>query len=321
MRRLFPALLVTSMLVSTVAHAVVEPAVPKGGDPLIRTLTYDPSHTIRLWSTGMQPLRLVFEPGETVVSVAGTRVFMSHGRAQETGGWFIPSGGKADKDGNVQPAPIGDVMMLQPMGVNQPSIMFVKTSAPDGQPRRYVIEISTRDGDVIDRSQQGGYVEVAFTYRKTPTPEEIAAARARREAAREAREEQRAQARLVQARHSAPYENIDYWRRDPVGCPVLAPVRITDDGHHTSLVFSPLQVKPEIYAKLANGQPTLVNGVPETTAAGVRIVLPRVYKDLILARDGLVCAFENRAYDRVGTQPGGGTGTISPDVVRQVRAP
>ena len=118
MRRLFPALLATSMLVSTAAHAVVEPVVPKGGDPLIRTLTYDPSQTIRLWSTGMQPLRLVFEPGETVVSVAGTRVFMSHAKAQETGGWFIPSGGKTDKDGNVQPAPIGDAMMLQPMGVN-----------------------------------------------------------------------------------------------------------------------------------------------------------------------------------------------------------
>ena len=320
MRPLRAVLLATALLCPAAAHAAVEPPLTAAGrDHLIRSLPYNPSQTIRLWSTGLQPLRLVFEAGEQVVSVAGVRVFMNLKAAQDSGGWFVPSGAKPDKDGNVQPAAIGDAMMLQPLGENAPSIMFVKTTAPDGQPRRYVFEVSTRDGDVTNPEHKHAYVEVAFTYRRPLSAEEIAAITARREAAREERRDRLAHARLVQAQHSAPYENINYWRRDPVGCPVLAPRKVSDDGHHTHLLFTPNQVKPEIYAKLADGKPTLVNGIPETTVGGVRITLPRVYRELILARDGLVCGLHNRAYDAIGTQPGGGTGTISPDVVRQVR--
>ena len=34
-----------------------------------------------------------------------------------------------------------------------------------------------------------------------------------------------------------------------------------------------------------------------------------------------VCALRDNAFDPVGVEPGGGNGTLSPEVVRRVRAP
>ena len=52
---------------------------------------------------------------------------------------------------------------------------------------------------------------------------------------------------------------------------------------------------------------------------GTLEVLPDVYKQIVLRRGDKVCALRADRFDPNGTQPGGGSGTISADVIR-VRA-
>lgn len=306
MPRLRAIVLAASALLPVLAHAAVEPRI-MGKDSRIRSLPYDPSQSINLASTGLSPIRLVLDRGEAVTSLAGAMVFRDPKLAKEAGGWFAVTS--------------QNVLILQPLKEQERSTMvFVQTTAANGEPRRYAAVLSTRPGDIADPADKAAYAEVSFTtYPRVPTPEEAAAWRAKRDAAVAAQQDRLTQARLAQAQYSVP-RNYAYLRGGE-GCPVVAPLRVSDDGHQTTLLFAPHQTKPEIYALTPGGKPTLLNTVHETTAAGLLVTLPAVYREMRLLRDDKLCGLRNRAYDPVGTQPGGGTGTIARDVVRQVRSP
>ena len=215
--------------------------------------------------------------------------------------------------------PSGNVLILQPLRAMEPSVLFVRTTAADGQERHYAFELRNRTGSVTDPTDAAAYMTVQFTYRAAPGPEAIAAAQARHEAARAAAAERAVQARLAQAQ-AAP-RNYRYDKRDPAGCPLLAPVFAFDEGNRTTLVFAPHAVLPEIYVINQDGKEAVVTTINDTTPTGLQVVLPSVQREMRLRRGGKVCALRNNAFDPVGAQPGGGTGTVSPDVVRQVRTP
>lgn len=302
MNRLRSVLLVTALFAPLPAAAVTEP-VPGAKDSRIRTTPYDPQQVVRLTSTGLSPLQVIFEAGERPVTIAGPLVFTNDKDAKD---WFAKSS--------------GNVLILQPLRALEPSVLFVRTAAADGQERHYAFELRTRDGSVADTADGESYMTVRFIYRVTPSAETLADMRARREAANAIAAERAAQARLARA-EAAGIQNYRYDKRDPVGCPLLAPMYVFDNEVRTTLVFAPHAVLPEIYVINQDGKETVATTINDTTPTGLQVVLPSVHRELRLRRGGKVCALRNNTFDPIGVQSGGGSGTVSPDVARQVRLP
>lgn len=294
-------LLSAALLAPLPALAVTEPA-PGPKDSRVRSTPYDPQQVVRLTSTGLSPLQVIFEAGERPVTIAGAMVFTDPKQAKD---WLA--------------RPSGNVLILQPMHGMEPSVLFVRSVAADGRERHYAFELHTREGSVADLNDKSAYMTVQFAYKPQPTPEQVAAAQARRETARLAAAEQATKIRLELTQQSAP-RNYNYDKRDPEGCPLLAPIYVFDDGNRTTLVFAPHSVLPEIYTINQDGKEAIATTINDTTPTGLQVVLPTVQREMRLRRGGKVCALRNNAFDPIGTQPGGGSGTVSPNVVRQVRA-
>jgi type IV secretion system protein VirB9 len=283
------------------AVAVIDPAAG-AKDPRIRATPYDPGQVVRLTSTGLSPLQVIFEDGERPVTIAGALVFTDPKEARD---WLA--------------RPSGNVLILQPLRAMAPSVLFVRTSAADGKERHYSFELRTRDGDLANTADPEAYMTVQLTYPPAPSPEAIAAARARREAAQVAADERGVRARFARTGDMGP-RNYNYDKRDPDGCPLLAPLSVFDDGTRTTLLFAPHAVLPEIYVINQDGKEAVATTVNDTTSAGLRVMVPTVQREMRLRRGGKVCALRDNAFDPIGIEPGG-NGTVSADVVRRVRAP
>ena len=294
--------LLTLVSVSRPAPAVTDPA-PGPKDSRIRTSPYDPGQVVRLTSTGLSPLQVIFEDGERPVTIAGALVFTDPKEAKD---WLA--------------RPSGNVLILQPLRAMEPSVLFVRTTTADGKERHYSFELRTRDGSVADAADPEAYMTVRLTYPAAPNLEAIAAAQARREAAQAAAAERAVRIRFAQTGDLGP-RNYNYDKRDPDGCPLLAPVSVFDDGTRTTLMFAPHAVLPEIYVVNQDGKEAVATTVNDSTSAGLRVMVPSVQREMRLRRGGKVCALRDNAFDPIGVEPGGGGGTISPDVVRRVRAP
>ena len=268
-------------------------------DSTIRTLPYDPAVTIYLTSTDLSPVELVVAPGEHRVMVAGARLTQDPSKATD---WY-------EHDNN-------NIIIFQPLKQMVPSVGFLQTETAEGETRHYTILLHTRVGDVSDVSDKDNYSEVDMVYPHTATPAELAAQRARRDAA----EERAAHERLVQDQFTVP-RNRDY---SPQGkdCPALMPKDMSDDSHFTTLLFSPGQALPNVvWYEAATKAEHKLSPDPETTQAGVLITVTGVYKELRLRSDDQVCALHNNAYHLPATMPGDNSGTSSPFVVREVRGP
>ena len=292
------ALLAAAQVLTIPAVAITDP-VPGAKDSRIRSTPYDPQQVVRLTSTGLSPLQVIFEAGERPVTIAGPLVFTNEKDARD---WFARSS--------------GNVLILQPLRTLEPSVLFVRASAADGQERHYAFELRTREGSVADTADRDAYMTVRFTYRAAPSMETQADARARRDAA----EDRAALVRLARAEAAGP-RNYRYDKRGAAGCPLLAPLYVFDNGIRTTLVFPPHAVLPEVYLINQDGKESVSTAVNDTTPTGLQVVLPGVYRGLRLRRGGQVCALRNNAFDPIGVTPGGGSGTVSPEVERQVRQP
>jgi type IV secretion system protein VirB9 len=291
-----------SGLASWPSRAVTDPAAGSK-DSRIRTTPYDPGQVVRLTSTGLSPLQVIFEDGERPVTIAGALVFTDPKEAKD---WLA--------------RPSGNVLILQPLRAMEPSVLFVRTAAADGKERHYSFELRTREGSVADAADPQAYMTVRLTYPAVPTPEAVAAAEARREAARDAAAERAVRVRFAQTGDLGP-RNYNYDKRDPYGCPLLAPVSVFDDGTRTTLLFAPHAVLPEVFLINQDGKEAVATTVNDSTPAGLRVMVPGVQREMRLRRGGKVCALRNNAFDPVGAEPGDGSGTISAEVVRRVRTP
>lgn len=307
MNRLHGFLFAATLLAPLPALAVTEPA-PGPKDSRVRSTVYDPQQVLRATSTGLTPLQFVFEAGEKAVMISGMLVQVIGDKGE------VPADAKdwlARRSGNV--------LILQPLRQVEPSMLFVRTVTADGHDRPYAFELHTRDGSMTDAADRAAYMMVQFIYKVAPSPEAVAAWRERREAAASAAADRVVRVRLAQAQ-AAP-RNYSYDKRDPAGCPLLAPQIVFDDGSRTTMVFAPHAVLPQIYTINQDSKEAVVTTINDNTPNGLQVVIPSVQREMRLRRGGKVCALRNNAFDPVGTQPGGGSGTMSPDVVRQVRAP
>src|SRR3954447_1098265 len=179
MTRLCAALMAAILLTSAPAWAVADPT-PGAKDSRVRAAAYDPQQVVRLTSTALSPLEVVLEGGEKPITIAGSSVYTD---PKETGGWLA--------------RPSGNVLILQPQRQQDPSVLFLRTATADGRERHYNFELRTRDGSMTDPADRSAYMSVHFTYPlPPPSPEAVAAWRARREAAQATVAERSAQIRL-----------------------------------------------------------------------------------------------------------------------------
>lgn len=329
----------------------------RGPDPLIRSYTYNPAKSWSLTSTNLEPLLVVLEPGEQVRGVLGVNVTLdqaeaaaatARGRemwfvAQKTGAGLSPQsapeeartvaddrgakGGGRDKPG----MDISDEISFQPTGEMSPTLVRVMTLSADGKPRQHVFVLATRRSDGWPaKPDADAYAVVRVVYPKVPTSEEIAAWRARRDADRQRRDEQMTGARLEQDRFTVQ-TNKGYFasdgKRSPGTCAAfglgpsaVAPrAEVSDDGATTAMFFPAGRPVPQIYGETLAGEKTALSPGVETVTGGTRVTLPATYKVLFLLLENRVCGLGNPGYGAGARQPGGGTGTVSPYVVRAPR--
>src|ERR1700712_6016791 len=122
-------LLAATLLTSLPALAAVDrTAGPK--DSRVRSSPYDPQQVVRLTSTGLSPLQVIFEAGERPVTIAGALVYTDPKDAKD---WLA--------------RPSGNVLILQPLRQLEPSVLFVRTVTADGRGRHYAFELRTREGN------------------------------------------------------------------------------------------------------------------------------------------------------------------------------
>ncbi|GAC1497199.1 MAG: hypothetical protein NVS1B6_02750 [Steroidobacteraceae bacterium] len=303
-------LLVACTMAPLPALALADPT-PGPRDSRVRVVTYDPMQMVRLCSTGLTPLTLVLEEGEHPGVIGGLMVSTNKDDAPD---WYLSGSGA--------------MITLQPMHAMKPSVLTIGGITAGKQLRPYQIQLCTRDGDITDANDREAYMTVQFRYRQQPEPVDPAAsklAQARRDAARQMAEDREAKVRLVSASSQPGALNTDYDKRDPKGCPVLAPVApmglpgVFDDGIRTTLRFPPNATVPAVLVLNQDNKEAVQTPITSTTPNGLEIMLPATYRYIKLRRGKLVCELRNNAFDRYGRQPGGGTGTISPDVALQAR--
>lgn len=317
MTRFALSLLACTFLMEAQAFAMQEPA-PSQQDSRIRTAPYSPSNVIHITSTDLNPVQIVLQDGEEVASFAGLQVATAAKPADMANvhDWFIRWSGNS--------------IVLQPLKAEKQSLLFVDTKAPDGTMRHYRFQIDTRDDPPGDDPAE--YVAVNMVYPSVIAAQRRAAweadapIRAQRQAARE-RKRQAAEAEWRLKKTGLPYALGRNWRYEAqnidakdTSCNVIGPEHaagISDDGLQTRLLFAPHADMPVPYVLDQDGKESVVQHSQSETADGLVMTLHTVVSKVILRRGDRVCAFTNLAYDPVGHQPG--TGTVSPDVIREVR--
>jgi type IV secretion system protein VirB9 len=288
------ALVGVGIWLAPMAHAAVDPQTRKDGDPRIRYAAYTSGQVYRLTSTGLTPLEIVFAEGELPEMIAGTLASTDQKHAKD---WY------AFHHDNV--------LILQPLHAMAPSILFVGTGRANGQPgRNYAFELATRDGNVAQPDGEA-YVQVNMTYPADEAAARTAAWRAHQDAVHATE----AKARLAQAQLAGPRN----WRYLAQGSSVIQPLSVSDDGQNTMLLFPPHAAVPVPYIISQDGKESIVQTTSQDTPEGLLMILHTTVAEIVLRRGKQVCALYNQGYDPIGKTPG--TGTLSADVVREVRTP
>jgi type IV secretion system protein VirB9 len=194
--------------------------------------------------------------------------------------------------------------------------VVVLTTLPDGRRRRYVFEIQTITSASMANGSTGVYYSVQFTYPLDIAAEDAARAaaaeRARQDAAKAA-EQARTQA-LLTSQENDPAMAGRNWRYVARGDRSLTPIAVFDNGYSTIFRFPQNERIPAIFVVNPDGKEAVA---PYSVSGGYAQVglTAREFR----LRDGhTVLEVFNLAYDTMGKNPA--TGTVSPNVQRQVKA-
>jgi type IV secretion system protein VirB9 len=256
--------------------------IPVAGreDTRMRTIAYNPAQVVRLSTAAGAAMVVSFSPDEKVTAVAVTD----------------------SKDLIVSPR--DNFLFLKSKIALPQQPVIVLTSGPSGV-RRYVFDIKTLESTRLAPGNPDVYYSVQFTY-----PEDE---RAKRQQIALDLEAARAH-HLMDAATENPLSGTQNWRYVADGDRSLLPLEVVDNGFSTAFRFPGNTRVPAIFRIDPDGQEAAVNYsikgdyvIVGTVAAGWRL------------RDGnTVLCIWNRAYDKIGTQPG--TNTTSPMVERITRS-
>ncbi|MCG7362472.1 TrbG/VirB9 family P-type conjugative transfer protein [Roseomonas sp. ACRSG] len=316
--------------------AAVEAPAPAGADPRVRVIAYDPQQVVKLYAAPGATLTIQLAPGETVAGLPVSDQTLLDPPEPAGPGPLALAGGPAPSeragagrgastDRNLFTAVRGNFVMLKALRDLDPQPLFIigrSTDQTTGKEvlRAYTFELSTREGPLTAETPDTYYL-VRFTYPAEERAAAAAAAAARRQAVNAAAEtrrralaERQARERLVLASTHAAISGVMNWNYDGQGDRELAPAEVWDDGQSTFLRFPGNRRLPAIFSVLADGREAAVNYSANT--AGL-VTIHQTNGSFRLRDGGLVLCIFNRAHDPTGRNPG--TGTTSPDVVREIR--
>lgn len=331
LRHLLAALIALPLAFNTPASAGEAPA-PGARDPRVRVIAYDAQQVVKLYAVPGATLTIQLSPGETVAGLPVSDQALLDtpepagptGPVAMAGGLTQPSeraaaGRGASSDRNLFTAVRGNFVMLKPLRDLAPQPLFIIGKSLDPTTgretmRAYTFELSTREGPLTADAPNTYYL-VRFTYPAEESAEAAAAAKARHQATADAaaarrKEQEERQARL---RLQSPQAAVN-WNYDGQGDRDLAPAEIWDDGQSTFLRFPGNRRVPAIFSVLADGREAAVNYSANTVGL---VTVQQTGPALRLRDGGLVLCIFNRSFDPVGRNAG--TGTTSPDVVREIR--
>jgi type IV secretion system protein VirB9 len=257
-------------------------AIPRAGreDSRMRTIAYDPSQVVRLSTAVGAAMAISFAPDETVTAVAVTD----------------------SKDLTVSPRE--SFLFLKSKAALSPQPIIVLTNGVNGV-RRYVFEIKTVTDTHLVPGNPDVYYSVEFTY-----PDDR---RAKREQIALDLEALRAH-NLMEDAANQPLAGTQNWRYVADGDRSLLPLEVVDNGFSTAFRFPGNSRIPSIFKIDPDGKEASVN----YAVKGEYVIVGSVASGWRLRDGNTVLCVWNRAYDKVGTQPG--TNTTSPDVERITRS-
>lgn len=285
------ALLAAAAALPILGGAALAETYPVAGkfDSRIRTVAYNPMQVVSIKTTGFVPVEIVYEPGEVIKAASGPMVDLKP-VCEDADDKPCPKEVKNWEPTNHTWVVIAsaNTLTLDPEMAPPDTVLWVRTDRA-GEQRLYRYQLGTRAaGSMTDKADKAAYMTVMYTYPHRTTPEEIAAAQARRQAAAE----RFTQMRMAEARAAAP-KNREYEKRGD-GCAYIAPRSTTDDGVRTQMLFAPQTQIPAILHVIPNGTPdgeeATLTPIPETTPDGLLVTLPAVYPELRLRYGNtLVC--------------------------------
>jgi type IV secretion system protein VirB9 len=197
-------------------------------------------------------------------------------------------------------APAGNHLFVKPREDNAVTNMTVVTNK-----RVYQLALDARDAaGPTSGMTKSMFFQVRFTY-----PDEDAA---KLKTAFDARVTEAKKRQMESAMRKLPEQRN--WNYFACGTKMIRPVEVFDDGRFTFMRFPGAQEIPAIYMINADGTESIVNGGMK----GEHYVVQTTASRFVLRRGKSVACIENRSFNPYGiTTP---TGTISPDIRREVRS-
>lgn len=212
--------------------------------------------------------------------------------------------------------PKGNYLFFRPTAALALQPVVVLTTLPDGKRRRYVFEIETVATPSMANGSSGVYYSVQFTYPFDIAADDAAKAavaeKARQDAAKAA-EMARAQTLLKQPENDPALADRN-WRYVARGDRSLTPIAVFDNGYSTVFRFPENERIPAIFVINPDGKEATA---PYSVSGGYAQV-GMTAREFRLRDGNTVLEVFNLAYDTMGKNPA--TGTVSPDVQRQVKA-
>jgi len=285
------AIILASLIFSVPALAN---QMPQHGelDSRMRYVAYNPGQVVHLSTEIGATLVVGFSDKESVDAVAETDTV------------------------HLSAVPKGNYLFFRPTAALALQPVVVLTTLPDGKRRRYVFEIETVATPSMANGSSGVYYSVQFTYPFDIAAEDAAKAaiaeKARQDAVKAA-EQGRTQS-LLKKPESDPALADRNWRYVARGDRSLTPIAVFDNGYSTVFRFPENERIPAIFVINPDGKEATA---PYSVSGGYAQV-GMTAREFRLRDGNTVLEVFNLAYDTMGKNPT--TGTVSPDVQRQVKA-
>lgn len=305
-----------ALLASAVRAAEVPPpcSAAKEADERVRCAVSGPDRVTVVKAMRGGAVLIELHEGERVVGVPVSDDAIMRGPGRQPSARFASADPDADMpdappqqettDGNLSVAVRGPTVVVKPHRdlVAQP--FFVLTER-DGRQSRHRFELRTVPA-----------AEAYYSVRVRNVAAEREERAERMAKLAEFRERQAARDRMKQAA-AAPCAaqagvNVDY---DGQGDRSLAPEQVCDNGRQTFLRFPGVRRVPSVWAELPGGKKREVN---DRANPDGWVVVDGVHPKLRLMDDNRVLCVVNNRFDPAGGQ-GTGTGTVSNDVVRELK--
>jgi type IV secretion system protein VirB9 len=275
--------LVAAILAGLTSVPALAEEVPAPGtyDARLRVVDYNPNQVFKLRGSFRNAMEIVFENGEEVVNIA----------VGDAVSWEV--------------APSENFIFVKPREAAGPTNMIVTTTM-GSETRIYHFDLSIIGSGQSEQS--GVHFGVRFRY-----PEA--------EARREALARLRAQEQQALAVEAAAVElaldsalvigprNLDYRIS---GSQAIAPSEVSDNGTATVLRFPRNQAVPAIFEVLPDGSEAAV----PYTVSGEFVIINKLVRQIRLRSGEALACIWNMAPPDYGNDLG--TGTISPEVIREV---